>query len=251
MFKNYARIIVRNLWKNKLYTLINVIGLGVGIASIVWGFQNFRFSFSFDNFHKDREMVFRVLSKANGSDNLKGVCPIPLATFAKNDFSTVKEAVRWDSRPLDIKADEGEPFASEAHFTDTAFFDFFNFPVIQGNNNLNDRSAVLITESAAKKFFGTANPIGRTLVFYSNEVYKKPLRVTGILKDPPVNSSLDFEMITHFDNQLKPDGSVIKNDDWAWYSDAVFLKLSQPAEAVRLSGILKNIFPCSRQRGRI
>ncbi len=55
MFKNYFKIIVRNLWRNKLYTLINIIGLGVGIASIVWGFQNYRFSFSYDNFHKTQK----------------------------------------------------------------------------------------------------------------------------------------------------------------------------------------------------
>ena len=105
MFKNYFKIIVRNLWRNKLYTLINVIGLGVGIASIVWGFQNYRFSFSYNNFHKDRQSIFRVLTKAEGSDNLKGICPLPLAAAAKNDFSVVKETVRWDGRGLDIKAD--------------------------------------------------------------------------------------------------------------------------------------------------
>ena len=82
MFKNYFKIIARNLWRNKLYTLINIIGLGVGIASIVWGFQNYRFSFSYNNFHKDRKSIFRVLTKAEGSDNLKGICPMahwPLA----------------------------------------------------------------------------------------------------------------------------------------------------------------------------
>ena len=243
MFKNYFKIIVRNLWRNKLYTLINIIGLGVGIASIVWGFQNYRFSFSYNNFHKDAKSIFRVLTKAEGSDNLKGICPMALATAAKNDFSVVKETVRWDSRGLDIKADQSEPFASQAHFTDPAFFDFFNFPLVQGTINLNDRSTVLITEKAAKKFFGSTNPIGKTLLFYSDEPYKKPLTVTGILKDPPVNSSLQFEVITHFDNQYQPDGSIIKNDDWGWFVDAVFVKLSQPAEAAKLGNDFKKYLP--------
>ena len=135
-----------------------------------------------------------MLTKAEGSDNLKGVCPMALAAAAKNDFSVVKETVRWDSRGLDIKADQGEPFASNAHFTDPAFFELFNFPLVQGTINLNDRSTVLITEKAAKKFFGSTNPIGKTLLFYADEPYKKPLTVTVILKDPPVNSSLQFEV---------------------------------------------------------
>ncbi|MEO8765388.1 MAG: ABC transporter permease, partial [Ginsengibacter sp.] len=111
MLKNYLKIIFRNLRRNKLYAFINIIGLGVGIASIVWGFQNRRFSFSYDNFHKDGESIFRVLSKGDGNDNLKGVCPMQLAIAAKNDFSVVKEAIRWDGRGLNIKADQNEPFA--------------------------------------------------------------------------------------------------------------------------------------------
>jgi len=243
MFKNYCKIIVRNLWRNKLYTLINIIGLAIGIASIVWGFQNYRFSFSYNSFHKDTKSIFRVLTKAEGNDNLKGICPMPLAFAAKNDFSIVKEMVRWDSRGLDIKAEQNEAFASQAHFTDPAFFDFFNFPLVRGTANLNDRSAVVITEKTARKFFGNTDPIGKTLLFYSDETYKKPLTVTGILKDPPVNSSLQFEVLTHFDNQYKTDGEIIKNDDWAWFVDAVFLKLSQPSEAARLSNDLKKYLP--------
>ena len=250
MFKNYFKIIIRNLWRNKLYTLINIIGLGVGIASIVWGFQNYRFSFSYNNFHKDGKSIFRVLTKAEGSDNLKGICPIPLATVAKNDFSVVKETVRWDSRNLDIKADQSEPFASQAHFTDPAFFDFFNFPLVRGTINLNDRSTVLITEKAGKKFFGGTNPIGKTLLFYSDEPYKKPLTVTGILKDPPVNSSLQFEVITHFENEYNTNGTKIKSDDWGWFADAVFLKLSRPGEAAKLSNDFRKYLPLQQTAGK-
>ncbi|HXB30880.1 MAG TPA: FtsX-like permease family protein, partial [Puia sp.] len=72
---------------------------------------------------------------------------------------------------------------------------------------------------------------GKTLTFYSDESFKMPLKVTGILKDPPINSSFQFELITNTDNQLKADGTQIKNDDWEWFSDAVFVRLSNPADA--------------------
>jgi len=235
MLRNYLTIIFRNLWKNKLYTTINVISLAVGIASIVWGIQTYRYSFSFDNFHRDRNNIFRVLTKVTGNDNLKGYCPQYLAQVAKNDFPVVKETVRWDSRGLNVKADQSEPFESEAHFTDPQFFDFFNFPLIRGTIQLSNHATVVITEKAAKKFFGEADPIGKTLIFYSDEPFKLPLKVTGVLKDPPLNSSLQFEIITNYDNQLRPDGTVPKNDGWEWLSDAVFLKLSNPAEAPKLA----------------
>ncbi|HTB24739.1 MAG TPA: ABC transporter permease [Puia sp.] len=235
MFRNYCTIIFRNLWKNKLYTIVNIVTLAVGIASIVWGFQTYRYSFSFNNFHKDQKSIFRVLTKVQGNDNLKGYCPEYLAIIAKNDFPVINETVRWDSRGLNVKAEGNDPFEAQAHFTDPAFFDFFNFPLIRGTNELADRSTVLITQSAAKKYFGDTDPLGKTLTFYSDEFFKMPLKVTGILKDPPINSSFQFELITNNDNQLKADGSHIKNDDWEWFSDAVFVRLSNPADAPRLA----------------
>jgi putative ABC transport system permease protein len=235
MFRNYCTIILRNLWKNKLYTVINIVSLAVGIASIVWGIQTYRYSFSYNNFLKNQENIFRVLTKVAGNDNLKGYCPEYLARMAKNDFPVVKETVRWDSRGLNVKADLNDPFEAEAHFTDPQFFDFFNFPLVRGTNQLSDRSTVLITQSAAKKFFGDSDPLGKTLTFYSDESFKMPLKVTGILKDPPFNSSFQFEMITNNDNQLKGDGSHIKNDDWEWFSDAVFIRLSNPSDAPKLA----------------
>ncbi len=235
MFKNYCTIIFRNLWKNKLYTVVNIVSLAVGIASIVWGFQTYRNSFSYNNFHKDQKSIFRVLTKVAGNDNLKGYCPEYLAVMAKNDFPVVKESVRWDSRGLNVKADGNDPFEAQAHFTDPQFFHLFNFPLVRGSNDLSDRSTVLITETAAKKFFGDADPLGKTLTFYSDESFKMPLKVTGILKDPPLTSSFQFQLITNNDNQLKADGSRIKMDNWEWLSDAVFVRLSNPADASKLA----------------
>ena len=109
MFRNYCTIIFRNLRKNRFYTLVNIVSLGLGIASIVWGFQTYRYSFSFNNFHKNSQNIFRVLTKVAGNDNMKGYCPEYLARVASNDFPTVKETVRWDSRGLNVKADQSDP----------------------------------------------------------------------------------------------------------------------------------------------
>jgi putative ABC transport system permease protein len=243
MFTNYVKIIFRNLWKNKFYTLINVLGLGIGIASIVWGIQNYRFSNSYNDFHKDRETIFRVLTKGQSSDNLKAYCPMPLAIVANSDFPAVEASVRWESRGMDIKAEQNQPFESGVHFTDPAFFDFFNFPVLKGVANLSDHSTVVITETAARKFFGTADPIGKTLVFYSDEPFKKPLTVTAVLKDPPVNSSIQFGLITGFDNLVREDGSKILNDDWSFFAQAVFLKLKDPSRARELESGFRKYLP--------
>ena len=243
MIRNYLTIIFRNLWKNKLYTFINIISLAVGIAALVWGIQDYRYSFSYDNFHKDGKNIFRVLTKTAGNDNRKGYCPELLAASAKNDFPSVTQAVRWDSRGLNVKAPQNDPFETGAHFTDASFFELFNFPLILGTNQIQNRSTVLLTETAAKKFFGGTDPIGKILLLYSDEPFKLPLTVTGILKDPPPNSSIQFDLITNTENQLKVDGSPIKNDEWEWLSDAVFVKLKNPGDAASLSKELKRYVP--------
>ncbi|MEO6314001.1 MAG: ABC transporter permease [Chitinophagaceae bacterium] len=247
MLSNFLKIILRNLWRNKLYAAINIIGLSVGMAALVWGIQTYRYSFSFDSFHKDKDLVFRVITKMQGNDMMKGICPAPLANFAKQEFSGIQQAVRWDSRNLDIKSVQVEPFAANANFTDPAFFELFNFPILKGTVNLNDKSTVVITEKAAAKYFGAVDPIGKTLLFYSAEPYKKLLTVTGVLKDPPMNSTLQFEIITHTDNQLKADGATIKNDDWGWFANAVFIKLANPADAARLANSFSKYIPLQQE----
>ena len=91
MFKNYFKIVIRNLWRYKTYTLINIIGLSIGIAGMVWAFQDYRFSFSWDNFHPDRDNVYRALTFKEGADEVKGIFPMPVIAAAKNDFPGIRK----------------------------------------------------------------------------------------------------------------------------------------------------------------
>ncbi len=234
MFANYCRIIFRNLGKTRLYAFINILGLGIGIAAMIWGIQVYRFYAAFDHFNRNREQVYRVLITVAGGDGIKGPCPAPVGAAAVGDYPVVQQAVRWESRPMSIVAAGKDPFAAEAHFTGPAFFDLFTFPLIRGRAQLSDPSTVLITETGAKKFFGEADPLGKTLTLYSDQPYKKLLTVTGILKDPPANSSLQFETLTSTDNYLWFDGSPDRKDDWGHLSDAMFVKLADPRQAEQL-----------------
>ena len=235
MFANYCRILFRNLRKFRLYAFINILSLGIGIAAIIWGIQDYRYYVGFDQFHRNRQQIFRVLITVAGGDGIKGPCPAPIALAAVKDYPVVKEAVRWEGRQLAILAPGKDPFAVQANFTDPSFFDLFTFPLVRGTAKLSDRSTVLITETGAKKFFGATDPIGKTLLLYSDQSYKKPLTVTGILKDPPGNSSFQFETLTSMDNFLSWDGSPVRKDDWAHLSGAMFLRLADPRQAAQLA----------------
>ena len=243
MFSNYIRIIFRHLRKNRLYAFINILSLGIGIAAMIWGIQVYRFNTSYDRFHVNRDRIFRVLIRVNGSDGLKGTCPAPVAAAALKDFPGVTAAVRWERRPLAIQVSGKDPFAAQAQFTDPAFFNMFSFPLLRGEALLADPSTVLLTETAAAKYFGTGDPIGKTITIYSDQTYKKPLTVTGIVKDPPVNSSFQFETLTSTENFLNFDGSAVSSNDWARISDALFIQLRDPAQAPRLAQAFSRYVP--------
>lgn len=243
MLRNICKIVFRNMWRHKGYTLLNIFGIAIGIAAIVWGFQTYRFSLGFDNFHKDQDNVYRALTFQAGANGARAIFPQAAVKQAKSDFAGIAEAVRFDSRGINVKYDKNEPFAEQAHFTDPAFFDLFNFPLLSGSNSIADKNSVLITETIAKKYFGNQDPIGKSLIFYSGETYAMPLTVTGVLKDVPVNSTIRFGFITNFENYLKGDGSNIPADDWTWMLDAAFFKIPRASDIPAITKSLEKYLP--------
>ncbi len=244
MFKNYLTVALRNLWRNKLYTLINVFGIGIGLATMVWAYQNFNFSRSFDQIHKDSDQIFRVDIYREGSEVPRGICPMPLAMSAKEDFSSIEEAVRLDRQNIAVKSGTEQPFYENVHFVDPSFFDLFDFPMITGSNDISDKNSILITGELAEKHFGVSKAeyktvLGETMIVYSGKPHQKALKVVGVIEKSPINSSIWFEMLTHFDNQYNFKDEPIKPDDWSWFVDAIFLKLNNPSAAPRLADDLK------------
>jgi len=243
MFKNFYKIVLRNMWRHKGYTLLNIFGMGVGLAAIVWGFQTYRHCFSYDDFHKDQDKIYRGLTYQSGANGVRGIFPMAAVHEAKADFAGIAEAVRYDGRGLSVRYNKNEAFAEQAEFTDPAFFDLFNFPLVAGSNNLKDKNAVLITEDIAVKYFGKQDPLGKTLIFYSGEKYEMPLTVTGVLKNVPMNSSMRFGFITNFENYLQGDGSKIAPDNWSWMLDAAFFKIPNKADVPRITKSLEKYLP--------
>src|SRR6185503_12470859 len=243
MFRNFYKIVLRNMWRYKGYTLLNIFGMGIGIAAMVWGYQTYRFSFSYDSFHKDQENIYRAITYQSGAASMKGIFPMAAVKQAQSEFAGIAEAVRYDSRGLNIKYDKNEPFAEQVHFTDPSFFDLFNFPIVAGSNNISDKNSLLITEATAKKYFGKQDAIGKSLILYSGEKYAMPMTVTGVLKDLPVNSTMKFQFITNFENYLKGDGSKIAEDDWTWMLDAAFFRIPKKSDVALIAKSLNKYLP--------
>ena len=244
MLTNYIKTALRSLWGYKFYSLINIAGLGISISLMVWAFQNYRYSFSFDKFHPDIDHVYRGLSIRQGADGVHGLFPMPAVILAKNDFPQISDVSRTNKAWVNVQYKKDETFSELVLYADPSFFSFFNFPLVSGSHDLTNRSAVLITERAAKKYFGGENPLGKTLLFYAGENYSFPLTVKGLLKDPPMNSSIQFDILTHFDNMLTDNGKMVSAEDWSLLlNTGAYFKIPNPADVALVESGLKRYLP--------
>lgn len=243
MNKINIKSIFRNLIKGKFYTLINILGLAVGMTAMVWAIQDIRFGTSFNDFHPQGDKIYRVITKNKGSDLWNGYCPMPVAEYAEEQFSNIEKSIRWQHSSMSIKAENKDTRTSKVYFTDPSFFQIFNFPVKDGKNDLNDQSAVLITDREAKKLFGDENPIGKTIQLYVGEKSQMPLIVTGILENVPNNSSIHFDILTNIKNLDIASDNDLQLNDWSLLADAIFFKVKESAPVDNLNKSLQSFIP--------
>jgi putative ABC transport system permease protein len=219
MLKINLRLAMRNILRNKLYTIINIIGLSVASAFCILVYLYVKNEQSFDNFHHDGAHLFRVevsdifaplknddgqsqkgffsfLTKDVDQDNMINV-PAVMGPDLKQNFPEIDGIVRMRGLYYPIIRQNNQSFEENnqcAVFADANFFKVLDFPLVQGNKNsvLADKKSVVISERFAKKYFGNKNPIGQLFNITSENLL---LTVTGIVKDFPANSSLNFDVI--------------------------------------------------------
>lgn len=200
MIRNYFKVAWRNLMKSKVFSLINITGLTIGITVCMMIFLFIMNEFSVDNFHKNRDDIYRVMRTYDASKVPAPWLSGPYAPALEADYpKEIKKAVRIIPSN-DLFSFENISFnEKKVYLADSDFFDFFSFPLIKGNSSmvLKDPTSVVLTESTAKKYFGSVdNAMGKVLEM--NKRYQ--LKVTGIAKDIPSNSHLNFDMVVPLSN---------------------------------------------------
>ena len=237
MLFNYFKIGIRHLMKHKSYVLINIAGLGIALAMCIVAYLNWKFDADFDKFHTNSEILYRVNTIKESTKQVYGVSPSPIKELAKNDIAGIKDAVVVDIWGVSVNVGD-QAFYEDFVFTEANFMKWFNFPLTKGEAKLDDPSSVLLTERIAKKYFGDENPIGKEIIIYTEPERQRNLTVTGLLKDPPQNSSIFFDFIANFNNQVYRDGKRYEDNDWKNWRDAVFLALENPNNAKQIAGQL-------------
>lgn len=203
MWINYLKIGFRNLLKHKSYTLINLIGLTVGLAVTILLFFYVQFHLSFDSFHPETSSLYRVLRVQNGDQGEFQFPSLPLALqpVIQENMADQVDYTNFIPNNFLVKRANGDGFNQSVTMVSSDFFEMFGYEILKGvyPKAADERGGIVLSELAATRFFGEEDPIGKELqVRITDELLN--YSVVGIIEDTPANSSLNYEILMHDSN---------------------------------------------------
>lgn len=207
MVRNYLKIALRNLFKYKSYSLINLLGLVLGVSCCLIILLYIRFELSYDRHHEKSDQIYRLVSERKIGESLEEIANVPFPAGPEIALShpEIEASTRLFRATNGASVSVGEEMFAEDlfFFSDSNIFDVFNFDFVAGNPAvaLDKSHKVVITQRVVDRYFAHSNPIGQTirarLVGQSGE-----LIVSGVVENPPENSHLQFDFLVPFDSDL-------------------------------------------------
>lgn len=203
MIKNYLKVAMRYLLRNKGYTAINILGLAIGITCCILIMMFVRSEFSYDKFHSKSDRIYRawVVEHYDDQDDIIDITtPLPLAGALQGSFGEIESTCRVQNLNSLVKTG-GQSFNEDIRMVDSTFFKVFDFAFLKGDreNPFPTSNSILLTENIAKKYFGKENAIGKNIELQlANE--KVLFSVSGIVKPAPEESSIKFNALIPFSN---------------------------------------------------
>jgi predicted permease len=228
MFRNYLKIALRNIIRQKGYSFINIFGLAIAISCALLMLMWVQDELSWESFQKNKDTIYRVeqdqpTSKGAFHVNLT---PYPMARALVDEMPEVENSTRYDyPGTLLMQHNEKKFYENEARCVDPSFLDLFTYPLVKGDTKtaLIKPSSMVITEEVAQKYFGDTDPIGKTITLEN----KYPFTVTGIMRNIPKNTNLNFDILLSFDF-IKTIGKY--SERWGYNEVTTFVKLNKSAD---------------------
>jgi len=237
MWRNYLLVGIRALLKNRVYAVINIVGLAIGLAACLLILTYVRYEFSYDNWLPEAQNTYELATEYLPSP--QGQQPGLSLTTAytaggalKKDFPQVEQVV-WASSQNVTFLQGGTPVAAKkAVLTDGPLFDIVRAPFVRGNaaTALNDPHSLVLSESEAQARFGDSDPIGKTVTISAGDM-TADYRVTGVFKDLPKNSHFDMTTVVRIDpiDYFRKTPAVVSS--WTWSNGEVFVRLKPGSDA--------------------
>jgi putative ABC transport system permease protein len=244
MFKNYLKVALRSILKNKVTGFINIFGLSVGMTASVFIFLWVQNESNYDNYHPEGDNIYRITNTIAIDKNEKWTwesSPMLLADAAKKEIPGVEKSARiipnfWGAPVLNI---DHKLFAEKTSaWVDKSWFSIFHYDFVAGSAAAfgSDPFSIILSESKAKKYFGDVNPVGQTIL-----VDTVNYKVQAVIKDNPVNSSFKFDILLHMDGRLA-NPNVYKNDlTWNNFNYITFLQLKPVTNTALVTTSLNTI----------
>ncbi|MBD3616758.1 MAG: ABC transporter permease [Gracilimonas sp.] len=248
MFKNYIKIAIRNLLKNKVYSLINISGLAIGLATCLLIILYVVHEWSYDNFHSQSERIYRVVQTTTSSERVEeqASTPFRLGPVLDAEFpELIEKSVRFfdmqePSHTFLNREDQISFRENNFYFVDSTFFDVFSAELIRGNPSeaLKNPLSLVISEELAEKYFGDENPIGQSLSYKGI----REMTVTGVMKTWPDESHIDIDLVASF-TSLNEIYARSPNYDQSWFWNPVwtYILLNESANPQQLESQLNTI----------
>lgn len=216
MLRNYLKIALRNLERNKAYAFINVICLALGITCAILIFTLVKYHLSFDTFHSKKDRIYRITTELHQDGiSREANIPQPMGKAFSGDYTFAeKVAMVYSNSDLLVSipsSEDNKKFEENIAYAELEFFEILDFPLIQGDKNkiLTEPNTAIITGRMATKFFGDQNPINQ-IIRVEN---KWDFKITGILQDLPINTDRRDEIYLSYSN-LKDKNSWLAGDSW-------------------------------------
>ena len=238
MFKNYLLVTFRNLLKNRVFTLINIIGLGIALSVCIVAFFNHMFNYEFDRTNLNFDNIYRIniFRDMQGREQEYGIVPATLGLDVKKDIPGIEKAARLMRTGSPVKVGLNV-FPTNVSYIDPEFLDIFTFPIIVGDKkSIENQANVLISSTMAARLFGKEYPIGKSIIIVNDKNKEFTYTVGAVFADLPLNSSFRIDVLSHFDNfKLMWE---LNDADWKFLTTALFI---QVPEKTRLPSIIQSL----------
>lgn len=229
MLHNYLLIVLRTIWQQKAFSLINISGLAIGLASCLLILLYIQDELAYDRFHENADRIYRVVEERRLTNIPRkfAISYSPISDLIHRDFPEITP-VRFYPAEAEIYIDSTTKFIEKQLFyTDSTLFNVFDFHLLKGNpqNALKKPFTAVLTQNIAEKYFKGKNPVGKR--FFLNG--KIPFTITGIMENPPANSHIKFNILTSFVTIEAMHGNLLSSDE-AWWVPELYTYLLFPED---------------------
>ena len=243
MIQHFLKLTFRNLARNKVYVLINIVGMGLALATCITAYLNYDFGVSFDRNHEHIDKIYKIhVNKlVNGDEFPYGITPQALGPLLEGKVPSIQKIARYAGTDVVLKK-EDKVLTKYFACVDEPYLDMFTYPLKYGSREpLKNKGNVILSEETAEIYFGNINPVGETISISVDDKATQTFMVAGVFEKVPQNTSMQFDGLTSYETYL--DFFDVENVDWKRFIAGTFIWVEDKSQLEQISNHLQSYVP--------